>query len=199
MEPQIQYVKTSDGVNIAHYAIGSGPALIWMSAGSSGTAIILFADIADSTAITERLGDGAFRAKARELDGALRTVIRDHGGTPIEGKLLGDGVLAVFTSGRQAIEAALACVNAGDDGGLPLHLGLHAGDVIREEGNVYGGAVNIASRISGLSAPGEVLVSDVVRTLARTSAGARFEDRGEQALKGVGEPMRVWAVAEGNR
>ena len=164
--------------------------------GSSGTAIILFADIADSTAITERLGDGAFRAKARELDGALRTVIRDHGGTPIEGKLLGDGVLAVFTSGRQAIEAALACVNAGDDGGLPLHLGLHAGDVIREEGNVYGGAVNIASRISGLSAPGEVLVSDVVRTLALTSAGARFEDRGEQALKGVGEAVRVWAVSQ---
>ena len=84
------------------------------------------------------------------------------------------------TSGRQAIEAALACGLAGDDAGLPLHLGLHAGDVIREENNVYGGAVNIASRISGLSAPGEVLVSDVVRTLARTSAGVRFEDRGER-------------------
>src|SRR5438093_6775854 len=40
--------------------------------------------------------------------------------------------------------------------GLPLHLGLHAGDVIREDNDVYGGAVNIASRISGLSAPGEV-------------------------------------------
>ena len=78
-----------------------------------------------------------------------------------------------------------------------MHLGLHAGDVIREENNVYGGAVNIASRISGLSAPGEVLVSDVVRTLARTSAGVSFEDRGEQALKGVGEPVRVWAVREG--
>jgi class 3 adenylate cyclase len=160
----------------------------------SGTAIILFADIANSTALTERLGDAAFRAKARELDGALRTVIRDHAGTAIEGKLLGDGVMAVFTSARQAIEAALACAGTGSHAGLPLHLGLHAGDVLREEGNVYGGAVNIAARISGLSAPGEVLVSDVVRTLARTSAGVRFEDRGEQALKGVEEAMRVWAV-----
>jgi pimeloyl-ACP methyl ester carboxylesterase len=120
----------------------------------SGTAIILFADIADSTALTERLGDAAFREKARELDGALRSIIREHAGTPIEGKLLGDGVLAVFTSARQAIEAALACGRAGDEGGLPLHLGLHAGDVIRESdadgrSNVYGGAVNIASRISG--------------------------------------------------
>src|SRR5439155_19931133 len=98
----------------------------------SGTAIILFADIADSTALTERLGDAAFRAKARDLDGALRTVIREHAGTAIEGKLLGDGVLAVFSSARQAIEAALACTQAGAEASLPLHIGLHAGDVIRE-------------------------------------------------------------------
>ena len=163
----------------------------------SGTAIILFADIVDSTSLTERLGDAAFREKARDLDTALRTIIRDNGGTPIEGKLLGDGVLATFASARQAIEAALACGRAGDDGGLPLHLGLHAGDVIREEDNVFGGAVNVAARISGLSAPGEVLVSQTVRDLARTSAGVAFEDRGEQALKGVGEPVRVWAVVAG--
>ena len=85
-------------------------------------------------------------------------------------------------------------VRVGDERGLPLHLGLHPGDVIREDNNVYGGAVNIASRISGLSAPGEVLVSDTVRSLARTSAGVTFEDRGEQALKGVGEAVRVWVV-----
>jgi len=160
----------------------------------SGTAVILFADIADSTALTERMGDATFRAKARKLDDALRTAIRERGGTPVEGKLLGDGVLAVFTSARDAIEAALACGKAGDEGGLPLHLGLHAGDVIREENNVYGGAVNIASRIAGLSAAGEVLVSETVRSLARTSAGVSFEDRGEQVLKGVGEAVRVWAV-----
>jgi class 3 adenylate cyclase len=163
----------------------------------SGMTAILFADIVDSTALTERLGDAAFRDKARDLDATLRAVIRDHAGTPIEGRLLGDGVLAVFTSARQAIEAALACASAGGHAGLPLHLGLHAGDVIREDNNVYGGAVNIASRISGLSAPGEVLVSETVRSLARTSAGVQFEDRGEQALKGVGEAVRVWAVRTG--
>ena len=159
-----------------------------------GTAVILFADIVDSTALTERLGDAAFREKARDLDGGLRTIIRENGGTPVEGKLLGDGVLAVFTSARQAIEAALACGKAGEEAGLPLHPGIHAGDVIREENNVYGGAVNIAARISALSVPGEVLVSETVRGLARTSAGVSFEDRGEQSLKGVSEPVRVWAV-----
>jgi class 3 adenylate cyclase len=156
--------------------------------------VILFADIVESTALTESLGDAAFREKARDLDAALRKIIREHGGTPIEGKLLGDGVLATFASAARAIEAALAFARSGNESGLPLHLGLHAGDVIREENNVYGGAVNIASRISGLSAPGEVLVSATVRDLARTSAGVSFEDRGEQALKGVGEPVRVFAV-----
>jgi class 3 adenylate cyclase len=169
----------------------------------SGMTAILFADIADSTALTERLGDAAFRTKARELDGALRSAIRERGGTPVEGKLLGDGVLAVFTSAREAIEAALACGEQGRHAGLPLHLGIHAGDVIREKDpdgrdNVYGGAVNIASRIAGLSAAGEVLVSETVRSLARTSAGVEFEERGEQELKGVGEKVRVWAVVEGS-
>jgi class 3 adenylate cyclase/pimeloyl-ACP methyl ester carboxylesterase len=162
----------------------------------TGLTVILFADIADSTALTERLGDAAFREKARDLDAALRAIIRENAGTPIEGKLLGDGVLATFASARQAIEAALACGRAGQEGRLPLHLGLHAGDVIREEGNVFGGAVNIAAPVSGMSAPGEVLVSDIVRGLARTSAGVGFEDRGERELKGVGEAVRVWAVRE---
>jgi class 3 adenylate cyclase len=163
----------------------------------SGTAIILFADIADSTALTERLGDAAFREKARALDEALREAITSNGGTAIEGKLLGDGVLAVFTSAREAIACAQACHEAGSHAGLPLHLGIHAGDVIREEGNVYGGAVNIASRVAGEAAAGETFVSGTVRDLARTSAGVSFEDRGERELKGVGEPVRVWAVRGG--
>jgi adenylate cyclase len=56
--------------------------------------------------------------------------------------------------------------------------------------------VNIASRIAGLAEPGEVLVSDTVRSLPRTSARVQFEDRGRRRLKGVGEPVRVWALSE---
>ncbi len=162
-----------------------------------GMAVILFADIVESTALTEEMGDAAFREKARELDESLRAIIRENGGAPVEGKLVGDGVLAVFTSARQAIECALRCNAAGDSVGLQLHLGIHAGDVIREENNVYGGAVNIAARIAGASAPGEVLVSDTVRGLARTSAGVGFEERGEQTLKGIAEPQRLFAVRGG--
>jgi len=160
----------------------------------SGTAVILFADIADSTALTERLGDTAFREKARALDESLRRAITSNGGTAIEGKLLGDGVLAVFGAAREAIACAQACHTAAYGVDLKLHVGVHAGDVIREEGNVYGGAVNIASRVASEAAAGETLVSGTVRDLARTSAGVSFEDRGERELKGVSEPVRVFAV-----
>ena len=160
----------------------------------SGTAIILFADIASSTALTERLGDAAFREKARELDGALRAAISANDGTAIEGKLLGDGVLATFGAAREAIACARACHSAAGEVDLALHVGIHAGDVIREEGNVFGGAVNIAARVASEAAAGETLVSATVRDLARTSAGVDFEDRGERALKGVAEPVRLFAV-----
>ncbi len=157
-------------------------------------AVILFADIADSTALTERMGDAGFRAAARALDEGLRTRIRASGGKPVEGKVLGDGVMAVFTSAVQAIGAARHCIELSRESGLQLHVGLHAGDVIREEGNVYGGAVNIASRICALSAADELLVSGTIRDLARTSAGVAFEDRGDHALKGVADAVRVYAV-----
>jgi class 3 adenylate cyclase len=80
-------------------------------------------DIADSTALTERLGDTAFRARARDLDATLRTIIRDNAGTAIEGKLLGDGVLAVFTSARQAI--------ASREAGIPSAVGVRSSQLRR--------------------------------------------------------------------
>ncbi len=160
----------------------------------SGTAIILFADIADSTGLTERIGDAAFRERARDLDTSLRNAVTDNGGVAIDGKLLGDGILATFPAASQGIAAALVCGSRGEAQGLPLHLGLHAGDVIREADNVYGGAVNLAARVCALSQPGEVLVSETVRALARTSAGVRFEDRGLHELKGIEEPQRLFAV-----
>jgi class 3 adenylate cyclase len=194
--PNARLVSTDDFASAVDQFLHEGEVPVPNKAASapSGTAIILIADIADSTELTERLGDAAFRAKSRELDGVLRTIIRECGGTVIDAKTLGDGVLATFPAASQAIDAAVRFESAADAAGLQLHVGLHAGDVIREEGNVFGGAVNVAARISGLSAPSEVLVSDIVRGLARTSAGVTFEDRGEQTLKGVGEPVRVFAV-----
>ena len=166
---------------------------------ATGTAVILFTDIVSSTALTERMGDVAFRDASRALDAGLRAAVREAGGAAIDGTLLGDGVLATFPSAAQAIDAARRCHELSAASEMRLHLGIHAGDVIREQdpggqSNVYGGAVNIASRICALSAPGEILVSDVVRGMARSSAGVEFEDRGEQEMKGVSDPVRVYEV-----
>jgi class 3 adenylate cyclase/pimeloyl-ACP methyl ester carboxylesterase len=184
--PLLQFLDEDD-VTPPAAAVDRAPA-------AAGTAVILFADIADSTALTERIGDAAFRAASRALDEGMRAAMRGCDGTPVEGKLVGDGVMGVFTSAAQAIEAATRCLRLSAASELRLHIGLHAGDVIHEKDNVYGGAVNIASRICGLCEPGEVLVSQTVRDLARTSAGVTFEDRGEHTLKGIGDTVRVFAV-----
>jgi class 3 adenylate cyclase len=157
-------------------------------------AVILFTDIADSTALTERMGDAAFRVASKTFDERARAAIRDAGGVPVSGKVLGDGVMAIFTSAAQAIAAARRCIELSAASELRLHVGLHAGDVIRDGDNVYGGAVNIAARVCGESAAGEVLVSDIVRGLARTSAGVVFEDRGERSLKGIEDAVRLFEV-----
>ena len=189
LRPTIEFLTEAD-----EGAAGAQPSEL-----PEGTAIILFLDIADSTALTTKLGDAVYRAKERALDTSLRAAISEAGGTPVEGKVLGDGVMAVFTSARQAIDAAQRCRDLGNEGGLPLHLGIHAGDVVREGNNVHGGAVQLAARVQSMAAPGEILVSQTVRDLARTSAGVTFEDRGEHELKGIAEPQRLFAVrAEGS-
>ena len=168
--------------------LGTGP--------PSGMTAILFVDIADSTALTTKLGDAAYREQERALDASLRVAITDAGGTPVEGKVLGDGVMAVFTSARQAIDAAVRCRDLGNEAGLPLHLGIHAGDVVREGNSVHGGAVQVAARVQSAASPGQILVSATVRDLARTSAGVAFQDRGEHELEGIPEPQRLFAVRE---
>jgi class 3 adenylate cyclase len=182
--------RHQDYMYLVHEFLG----LDTLTSPASGTAVILFADIVDSTAITERIGDAAFHERSAKLHAALREALRTAGGRVVEGRVLGDGVLAIFEAAKDAIAAATACHQAAATLELQLHVGVHAGDVIRDGNNVHGGAVNIAARVSAASAPGETLVSEVVRHLARTSAGVTFVDRGDHALKGIDEPHRLYAV-----
>jgi len=196
IEGPLESSNIQEGVAVASF-FSDGAVVMPASRETPHTTLtILFTDIVESTSLTEKLGDAAFRERAHQLDGALRQVIREGGGTPVEGKVLGDGVMAVFTSARQAIDAARRCRESADDVGLELHIGIHAGDVIRDGNNVYGGAVNLAARIAGHAEPGEILVSDVVRGLARTSAGVAFDDRGEHDFKGIADPQRLYAIGD---
>jgi class 3 adenylate cyclase len=192
--PSARFVATDDVARAVDNFLRGGPAGGSAAPLASGTAIILFADIVGSTALAEQLGDVAFRQRSRVLEARVRDQMEARAGTPVAGRTLGDGVLGTFGSAADAIGAAMACAVAAEEVGLGLHLGLHAGDVMRESANVYGQAVSIASRVSGLSAPNEVLVSGTVRDLARASAGVLFEDRGEHLVKGVADSIRVFAV-----
>jgi class 3 adenylate cyclase len=158
------------------------------------TVIVLFIDIAESTTLTEQLGDWAFRSRSRALERELRASVERNGGSSAFGITLGDGILADFRSARNAAACALECAALAQLAGLPVHIGLHAGDVLREAGTIFGGAVNLAARLCSLSEPSEVLVSQTFRELARTSTRAPFEDKGLHTLKGISEPVRVFAM-----
>jgi class 3 adenylate cyclase len=129
----------------------------------------------------------------------VRRAVRECGGEDIEGVTLGDGVLAVFSSGISAIECAIRAHDCARAAGLRLHVGAHAGDVLRTENAVHGGAVNIAARVCDAAPPGETLVSDTVRSLARSSTSVHFVDRGLHQFKGVSDPHQVFAVQPTSR
>jgi class 3 adenylate cyclase len=169
------------------------------AASPGGVHTILFTDIADSTALTQRLGDAQAQELVRAHNGIVREALATHGGTEI--KHTGDGIMASFPSATSALGCAVAVQRAveeqrvGAHGHAPLqvHIGLNAGEPVAEERDLFGTSVQLARRICDEAASGEILVSDVVRQLA-AGKGFLFSDTGEVALKGFEEPVRLYEV-----
>ena len=90
--------------------------------------------------------------------------------------------------------AAVASANAPE---RPIHVGIgvHAGETAETDEGYVGSAVNIAARVCAQAAAGEVLVTDTVRGLTRTSGDIAFTSRGKKHLKGIEEPMAVYAAS----
>jgi class 3 adenylate cyclase len=155
---------------------------------------ILFTDIADSTGLTQRLGD----AKAQELVRAHNAIVREalsaHGGTEI--KHTGDGIMASFPTASGALECAVAIQRAvaeHGDANLQVHIGLNAGEPVAEERDLFGTSVQLARRICDQAESGEILVPEAVRHLL-AGKNFLFADRGEVGLKGFEEPVRLYEV-----
>jgi DNA-binding NarL/FixJ family response regulator len=106
-----------------------------------------------------------------------------------------DGLLAVFTSATQAIEAALEITDGARSIGIEVRAGIHAGDVERRGRGVVGEGVDIAARIGARARTYEVLVSDAVRDLV-ANAELAFVARGTQTLQGVPGRRRLFAVGD---
>jgi class 3 adenylate cyclase/tetratricopeptide (TPR) repeat protein len=160
------------------------------------TSVVFFTDVVDSTRLTEELGAGPYRGRARLVEQAVTSAITAHGGTVVPGISLGDGFIGLFPAVGQALDAARQCVTRVESTGLHLHLALHQGEVLVDGPRVYGPAVNLAARVCGLSGPDEILVSDVVHAAAAGTAGVLFVDRGEHALKGITAAQRVFALID---
>ncbi len=120
-------------------------------------------------------------------------------------KTTGDGVLVEFLSAvnavRHAVEVqrAMAQRNADvpDERRMELRMGINVGDVIVDGDDIFGDGVNIAARLEGLAAPGGVCISGSAHEQVRHKLDLAFEDLGEQSVKNIDEPVRVWRVAIG--
>src|SRR5258708_14762814 len=110
-------------------------------------------------------------------------------------KTTGDGFLAEFASPIAAMRCALAIQTATASASLKLRIGLNLGDVIVEaNGDVYGEGVNVAARLEALADPGGILISAKVHSEVEGKVEAAFEDRGEQQVKNIARPVRVYAT-----
>jgi len=154
---------------------------------------LMFTDIANSTGITEALGDAAAFALIQKHHGTVRRALADNGGREV--KTTGDGFLASFVSVESAVRCATEIQRALDKqsapaGGFPLQvrIGLGAGEPVSRGGDLFGSVVNQTARICGCARPGQILVSRVVREL---SAGKKFKFSpiGALSLRGFSHPV----------
>ena len=153
---------------------------------------IMFTDMVGFTALMQ---DDEHRAKSirdRHRD-TLRQSIEKHSGEIVQ--FYGDGTLSVFGSAVDAVSSAVAAQQAlQQDPSIPVRIGLHIGDIIRDEDGVYGDGVNVAARIQGLSVPGAVMISGKVFDEIKNHPELPATALGEFDLKNVRDPMRVFAI-----
>jgi class 3 adenylate cyclase len=163
-------------------------------AGDRRLATVLITDVVGSTERTAEFGDGRWRALLDAHDRLLDVRIERYGGRLV--KSMGDGCLAVFDGPRQALLAAEAMLEAGSAIGLEIRAGVHTGEIELRGDDIAGIAVHIAARVSALAGGGEILATRTVRDLVVGSTLC-FEERGEHALKGVGERWLLYRLAPG--
>jgi WD40 repeat protein/class 3 adenylate cyclase len=171
-----------------------------------GAAVLTFliADIRGYTSFTQNQGDEASARLAKRFAEVAEECVEALGGSLIE--LRGDEALAVFASARGAIRAAAELQDAFKDETasdpqlpLPVGIGLDAGEAVPVAGGYRGGAVNLAARLCAQAGAGEILASPEVVHLARKVEGVRYERQAALELKGLEEPVGVFAVVTDGR
>ena len=127
-------------------------------------------------------------------------MIKEHRGRIV--RITGDGLLVEFVSVVDAVrcavdtqrEMALRNTEVPVDQRIEFRIGINLGDIMNDEGDIYGDGVNVAARLEALAPPGGICVSRVVRDQVRDKLNFSFDDRGEQEVKNIARPVRVFDV-----
>jgi class 3 adenylate cyclase len=170
-----------------------------IDAGAAAYRGFLFSDMRGFTAFAERYGNTAAAAAVGRFLEIARTAITRHEGAEI--KTEGDAIHAVFPSASSAVMCGLEIVDAAaelnaqePERPLGLGVGVHAGEAVETAEGYIGRAVNIAARLCAIAKPGEVLVSSTVKGITQASIPVGFIPRGRRRLKGIQDPIVVYAV-----
>jgi adenylate cyclase len=163
-------------------------------------AAILAADVVGSSGLMGRDEEGTLARIKRLRSEVIGPSVEAHDGRVF--KTTGDGLLAEFSSpveaARCAVEVQEALATqavAQPDQALQLRIGLNLGDIIIEEdGDIYGDGVNVAARLEQLADPGGICLSGKVYDEVRDRLAYAFEDRGEQSVKNIARPVRIYAL-----
>jgi class 3 adenylate cyclase len=169
------------------------------AAAPDGTVTLLFSDIQGSTELNERLGDTRWLDLLRAHHRIVRGQVQAYGG--FEVKVQGDGFMVAFPGARRAVQCARAIQDAigaefdqHSDGPVLVRIGLHTGEVLKEQEDFYGKNVVLAARIAEQARGGEILASAVVRELAESGGDINFDDAREVQLKGLAGTYRIFRV-----
>ena len=159
----------------------------------------LFSDVRGFTAFAERHGNVAAADMVGRFLAIARQAIARHDGAEV--KTEGDAIHAVFPSASGAVLCGLEIVEAATESndrepGRPLRIGVgvHAGEAVETAEGYIGRAVNIAARLCAAAQSGEVLVSSTVKGITQASITVGFIPRGRRRLKGIADPIIVYAV-----
>jgi len=156
-------------------------------------AVVLFADIVGYTALMQKDEQLALQIMQRFKDELFQEV-KDQEGKIIQ--YFGDGCLAVFSNASGAIASAkIIQEKFRQEPQVPVRIGIHLGDVLYREGNIFGDCVNIASRIESMGVPGSILFSDAIKKQIKNKPEFKTSSLGEFEFKNVEEPMEIFALS----
>src|SRR5437763_7312421 len=161
---------------------------------------ILAADVAGYSRLMHNDEEATHGKLTALLAGGVTPAIEEHGGRIV--KNTGDGFLAEFPSAIEAVRAAMQfqsrikdlTIGAVEDRRIAFRVGINIGDVIVEPHDIFGDGVNIAARLESISEPGGICVSSSAYDQVQGRVAVEFTDLGEQRLKNIDRPVRVYAT-----